>query len=68
MSAPAKPAVLLTPPQVCEALQIHDRTFRAYVASGALRVVRLSPRCLRVTEADLATFIEKRRTPARGAQ
>ncbi len=68
MSGHAKLGVYFTLPQVCEALQIHERTCRSYIASGALRVVRLSPRCLRVTEADLAAFVESRRTPARGAR
>jgi excisionase family DNA binding protein len=38
------------------------RTLGHWIASRALRVVRLSPRCIRIDPADLREFIERRRS------
>ena len=55
-------AVLLTARQVAESLSVSVRTIRAHIASGALPVVRLSARSVRIHPDDLDEFIEKRRT------
>ena len=55
-------AVLLTAKTAAERLTVSMRTLRAYIASGALPVVRLSARSVRIHPDDLDEFIEKRRT------
>jgi excisionase family DNA binding protein len=55
-------------PEVIEALQLADvarklscsrRFLEKQVAAGRLRVVRLSPRCVRVRPTDLADYLER---------
>lgn len=50
----------LTLRQVAERLNVSIRYVRTLRQSGALKVVRLSPRCLRVRPEDLNRFIEER--------
>jgi excisionase family DNA binding protein len=43
-------------------LAISERTLRGLVASGALRVIRISARRIAVDVADLRSYIESRRS------
>ena len=58
MSGPS----LLTAIQAAGRLAVSLRTLRALIAAGKLRVIRLSPRSLRIDPVDLAVFIDERRT------
>ena len=51
---------LLTLRQVAERLNVSARYVRSIRQSGALPVVRLSPRCLRVRPEDLDRLVEER--------
>ena len=60
---------LLTLRQVAERLSVSLRYVRTLRQSGALPVVPLSPRCLRVRPGDLDRLVEERmagRRPRRG--
>ena len=50
----------LTLRQVAEILNVSIRYVRTLRQSGALPVVRLSPRCLRVRRCDLDRMVEER--------
>ena len=50
----------LTLRQVAEILSVSVRYVRTLRQSGALPVVRLSPRCLRVRRSDLDRMVEER--------
>ncbi len=53
---------LLTAKEAAGRLNVCLRTLRMLIASGAIPVIRLSPRSLRIHPDDLDEFIEKRRT------
>ena len=50
----------LTLQQVADRLNVSIRYVRSLRQSGALRVIRLSPRCLRVRPEDLDRLVEER--------
>jgi excisionase family DNA binding protein len=50
----------LTVKEVGERLRLSERTIRAWVASGKLRVQRLSRRCIRVEARELERFLAER--------
>ena len=60
MPDPAPAAPLLSLHQVADRLHVSVRYVRTLRQSGALPVVRLSPRCLRVRPEDLDRLIEER--------
>jgi excisionase family DNA binding protein len=60
MPDPAPAAPLLTLHQVADRLHVSVRYVRTLRQSGALPVVRLSPRCLRVRPEDLDRLVEER--------
>ena len=69
MPDPASADRLLTLRQVAERLNVSLRYVRGLRQSGALPVVPLSPRCLRVRPGDLDRLVEERmagRRPRRG--
>jgi excisionase family DNA binding protein len=53
---------LLTLGEVSRRLRISPRSLARLVASGDLRVVRLSARVVRIRPADLDAYIESRRS------
>lgn len=55
---------MLSLDQVAVALSVSRRTVESYVASGKLRAVRLSKRCVRVNQAHLEAFLAARETGA----
>ena len=54
-------APLLTLAEVARRLGISPRSLSRLIASGDLPVVRLSSRVIRVSPADLADYIERKR-------
>ena len=51
VTAPAAPARLLTLAQAADVLGVHERTLRAWIAAGQIRVVRLGARTVRIRPA-----------------
>jgi excisionase family DNA binding protein len=54
-----RPAHLLRISEAAARLGVARRTVQGWIAARRLRVVRLSPRCVRVDPADLARFLEE---------
>ena len=54
---------LLTVAQAAEALALSERSTRSLIAEGALPVIRVGARAVRVHPDDLRRFIEERRGP-----
>ena len=52
---------LLTAAEVAEALALSERSVRSLIAQGALPVVRVGARAVRVHPDDLQRFIQERR-------
>ena len=57
--------LLLTVETVAEVLHLSVRSVRTLIALGELPVVRVGARAIRVLQADLTDFIERRRNAAR---
>ena len=53
-----EPERLLSVAEVADRLGLSQRTVRAYAANGRLPLVRLSRRCVRIRETDLARLVE----------
>ena len=56
------PPKMLRVSEVAAELRLSARTIRALIAAGDLRVIRLSRRALRIASADLARYIDRRRS------
>ncbi len=54
---------LLTVAQAADVLALSERSTRALIAEGALPVIRVGARAVRVHPDDLRRFIEERRGP-----
>jgi excisionase family DNA binding protein len=62
-AATSAPGALLTYKQAAERLAISERQAKRYVEEGWLGSVRM-PRGRRISEADIAAFIERNHQPA----
>jgi len=52
---------LLTVKQVADILLVHKQTVRKYIRDGKLKCIRLGPKAIRISRADLNSFIESRK-------
>lgn len=57
-----EPSQLITQREAAARLTISERTFRMLVATGQIPVVRVSPRRVVVDPADIAAYIDQRRS------
>lgn len=55
----ANPEGMFTTQEVATAIAVGKRTVESWIASGDLRVVRFSKRCVRVRRRDLDEFIRR---------
>lgn len=60
MSAPAKPAEMLTKAEVSQRLQVSIKTIERWMASGELPAHRFG-KSVRISAADYRAFVEKNR-------
>lgn len=64
---PANPLLvgrLLKVQEVASKLGVSPRTVQSLIAAGRMRVVRLSPRAIRIAEGDLNEFVRRAAGPA----
>ena len=59
MTAPARLPTLLTEAEAATALHVSPRTLRALRGDGKIRYVRISPRVVAYTTADIEEYIER---------
>ena len=52
---------LLTPSEVAERLQVHEKTVHTWLKTGKMKGIKLD-RFWRIEEADLNEFLEQRKT------
>jgi excisionase family DNA binding protein len=52
---------LHTPEEIAARLQVKPTTIRAWLRSGKLKGVRIGPKLWRVSERDLAEFLQRHR-------
>lgn len=64
MTEQAGPERLLTVPEVAELLQVSEGSVYRWISQGALAKVKLGHRVVRITQSDLAAFIQSRREEA----
>lgn len=60
MSAPAKPAEMMTKAEVAQRLQVSIKTIERWIASGDLPAHRFG-KSVRISAADYRAFVEKTR-------
>ena len=60
-AAPSDRGEILRLREVAARWRVNVRTVQKWVAAGRLRVLRLGPKTIRVTEEDLADFIRRAR-------